>query len=88
MSTPTLFVSHGAPSLVLEDGPSRDFLTTLGRTLGEPRAIVCVSAHWTTPDVMLGLSDRPEMIYDFRGLRGSCTRCAIRHPGSRRWANV
>ena len=43
---PTLFVSHGAPSLLVDQGPVCDFFKQLGRILPRPKAILCVSAHW------------------------------------------
>jgi aromatic ring-opening dioxygenase catalytic subunit (LigB family) len=52
---PTIFVSHGAPSILIEDSPARDFLRHLGKDIGRPKAIVCVSAHWTTPEHLLPL---------------------------------
>jgi aromatic ring-opening dioxygenase catalytic subunit (LigB family) len=54
-----LFISHGAPTLPLEDSPTRHFLTRLGETLPRPRAIVVVSAHWETtmPTVNLAARD-------------------------------
>ena len=48
MPMPTIFVSHGAPTLILEDVPARAFLASLGGLLPRPRAIVAVSAHWDT----------------------------------------
>jgi 4,5-DOPA dioxygenase extradiol len=65
--TPTLFVSHGSPSLILEATPSREFLAKLALRLGSPRAIVCVSAHWETVEVGVGLAAAPETIHDFYG---------------------
>jgi 4,5-DOPA dioxygenase extradiol len=64
---PTLFLSHGSPSLVLEASPSRAFLTNLANRLGSPRAIVCVSAHWETAGVAVNLAPNPSTIYDFYG---------------------
>src|SRR5512145_527033 len=47
---PTLFVSHGAPSLPLEpDEPAHRFLAGLGRQFPEIAAVLCISAHWNTP---------------------------------------
>lgn len=45
---PSVFVSHGAPTLALEGGATVEFMRGLGRELGRPRAIPCVSAHWET----------------------------------------
>ncbi len=36
---PTVFVSHGAPSLLLEQGPAYEFLQTLGGLLPRPKAL-------------------------------------------------
>lgn len=42
---PPMFVSHGAPTLAIEDSPARDFLHGLAKTLPRPRAILAVSAY-------------------------------------------
>jgi len=42
-----VFVSHGAPSLAIDrQHPSYQFFKQLGKQLGRPKAIVCISAHW------------------------------------------
>ena len=64
---PTLFVSHGAPSLVLEEVPARDFLAGLAATLPRPRAIVVASAHWLTDAPTVDTVLRPSTIHDFSG---------------------
>jgi 4,5-DOPA dioxygenase extradiol len=64
---PAIFVTHGSPTLLLDDCPARDFLSGLGGTLGRPQAIVCVSAHWETDAPRVLAADRPETIHDFRG---------------------
>lgn len=69
MSTlPSLFVSHGAPNLMLGNSPARDFLAGLSRIVPQrPQAIVIVSAHWemATPTVSAPLVN--ETIHDFGG---------------------
>jgi 4,5-DOPA dioxygenase extradiol len=62
---PTIFVSHGAPTLALQDVPARHFLEHLGQTLERPRAIVAVSAHWETRQASVGGAAQPKTIYDF-----------------------
>jgi Uncharacterized conserved protein len=64
---PSVFVSHGAPTLIIEDSPGRDFLAGLGKRLGKPSAVIAVSAHWTTRVPAVSGSDRPETIHDFYG---------------------
>ncbi len=63
MSMPTIFVSHGAPTLILQDVPARTFLASLGRQLPRPRAIVAVSAHWDTDVPAVSLARQPELRY-------------------------
>lgn len=67
MPMPTIFVSHGAPTLILEDVPARAFLASLGGLLPRPRAIVAVSAHWDTDVPAVSLARQPETIHDFYG---------------------
>lgn len=64
---PALFVSHGAPTLVLDDVPARAFLARVGGDLGRPSAIVVVSAHYEASGVRVDRSARPRTIHDFRG---------------------
>lgn len=64
---PSVFVSHGAPTLPLEKIPARAFLAGLGRELGRPRAVLCVSAHWESDQPVLSLAEAPETIHDFYG---------------------
>lgn len=64
---PALFVTHGAPTLPLEDGPARAFLQGLGRATGRPDAILCVSAHWESDRPLVSTAERPETIHDFYG---------------------
>lgn len=67
----TYFISHGAPSLILEETPGRAFLSQLSHNIemrqGRPRAILCISAHWETPTPAVSLAVKPETIHDFYG---------------------
>lgn len=64
---PSIFVSHGAPSMIIEQCPTRDFLRQLGKDLGRPAAIVSVSAHWTTAEPQVTMHSNPPTIHDFYG---------------------
>ena len=64
---PTLFVSHGAPTLVIDDSPARRFLKNFGNVLGKPRAILVLSAHFDAHLATVTTSSAPETIHDFWG---------------------
>lgn len=65
---PSLFISHGSPMLLLQDGAARRFLAELGRTLPRPQAILVVSAHWENArKPAVSFTSKPETIHDFGG---------------------
>ena len=63
----TLFVSHGAPTLSIEDIPAREFLKGLGSRYQEVSAVLCISAHWNTKNPEVTVVEKPETIHDFYG---------------------
>lgn len=75
---PTLFVSHGAPTLAMEPGQAGASLEELARTLPRPEAILVVSAHWETPAPMVSAAQQPDTIYDFSGFPEALYR--MRYP--------
>jgi len=73
---PTLYVPHGGGPWPWIDAPPlggdamqplRDYLTGLPSVVGEPRAIVCITAHWEAPVVTVSTSKAPPMLYDYSG---------------------
>jgi 4,5-DOPA dioxygenase extradiol len=83
---PSLFVSHGAPTLPLTDAPAKLFLEGLGATIdatyGRPTAIVVVSAHWETATPMVNQVDTNDTIYDFSGFPQALYDMKYPAPGS------
>jgi len=82
--TPVLFVSHGAPTTVME--PEAPFGVAL-RAFGDkvrPQAIAIVSAHWQTraPEVRVTGAARPPLIYDFGGFPDAMYRMQYPAPGA------
>jgi 4,5-DOPA dioxygenase extradiol len=66
-AAPALFVSHGAPSLPVQDTPARAFLEALGRSLPKPKGVLVSSAHWETPAPRVNAPAVNDTIHDFYG---------------------
>jgi len=81
-SMPSVFISHGAPTLAIEDAPARRFLCGFGASLPRPRAIVVVSAHWETASVCVTGAARHDVIHDFFGFDEALYRLRYPAPGA------
>jgi 4,5-DOPA dioxygenase extradiol len=77
----SLFVSHGAPTLPLDDVPARAFLRGLGGALPKPRAIVAISAHTVARGVLVGSAPRMHAVHDFGGFPDALYRLRYDAPG-------
>ncbi|WP_020677740.1 DODA-type extradiol aromatic ring-opening family dioxygenase [Geopsychrobacter electrodiphilus] len=64
---PAIFLSHGAPDLVLSQEPARQALIDLGKSLPRPKGILIISAHWQAAQFTLGEALQFSTIYDFGG---------------------
>ncbi|QJR09576.1 4,5-DOPA dioxygenase extradiol [Usitatibacter rugosus] len=64
---PSLFVSHGAPTIANQANDVTRAWTRLGNVLPRPEAIVMVSAHWDTSTPLVSGARQPETIHDFTG---------------------
>lgn len=82
MTFPAYFISHGAPTLAIEPSPAREFLSGFGTTLGSPKAIAVISAHWESPEVRVGATAAPETIHDFGGFPDALYQIRYAVPGA------
>lgn len=64
---PALFISHGAPTLALEQSATTHALARIGQNLPKPRAIVIMSAHWLSTKLEISSNPKPKTWHDFAG---------------------
>lgn len=64
---PSLYISHGSPMLALEPGASGPALARLAAELPKPKAIVIVSAHWESNELLVSGNPQPDTWHDFGG---------------------
>ena len=82
MSLPAIFVSHGAPNLILHEAPVRQFLQTYATSLPKPDAIIVISAHFPTREPTVVVDEHPGMIYDFGGFEPELYTMVYPAPGA------
>lgn len=64
---PTLFVAHGTPALVTEQSKYTRLLRVLAEKLPKPRAIIVISAHWSSPVQRVSTALQYRTVHDFFG---------------------
>lgn len=89
---PVISVSHGGGPMPLLGDPSQAALTHSMKTrvpkilkLGtaeQPRAIVLVTAHWSTDDVTISSAEKHELYYDYYGFPDEAYAIRYDAPGS------
>ena len=68
---PVIFVGHGDPMIALKINEMTETLKKIGKDIiekyGEPKAILCISAHWYTKDTFIQSTEIPNQVYDMFG---------------------
>jgi 4,5-DOPA dioxygenase extradiol len=64
---PVLFLGHGSPMNAIEKNEFVTGFRNLAKTLPQPNAILCISAHWFTNGTKVTAMEMPRTIHDFGG---------------------
>ena len=64
---PVLFLGHGSPMNAIEENQFVTGFRNLAKTLPQPNAILCISAHWFTNGTKVTAMEMPRTIHDFGG---------------------
>jgi 4,5-DOPA dioxygenase extradiol len=64
---PTLFIGHGSPMNAIQDNHWSRAFKQLSLELPQPRAVLCISAHWYGDGTLVTANEQPETIHDFGG---------------------
>ena len=79
---PVLFLGHGSPMNAIEDNEFAEGFRNIRKLIPDPKAILCISAHWETNGTYVTASEFPETIHDFGGFPESLYLVQYPAPGS------
>jgi len=76
------FISHGSPVVAIETGPYQEALGRFGREY-RPEAVVVVSAHWDSGDIVrIASAPNHHLVYDFGGFSEELYKLTYAAPGA------
>lgn len=64
---PVLFIGHGSPINGIEDNEFSLRWKALAKNIPQPKAVLCISAHWLTKGTFVTAMNQPRTIHDFGG---------------------
>lgn len=86
MADRSLYIPHGGGPLPLMGDPSHDeiveYLRGTEATLGRPKAIVVVSAHWECPNPTVTSAPNPGLYFDYYGFPPETYELTYPAPGA------
>ena len=89
--SPILYLPHGGgPLPLMGDSGHADlisFLSNVRGKLGQPQAILIISAHWEAAQPTIQSAEHPEMLYDYYGFPPETYKISYPAPGAPALAN-
>jgi 4,5-DOPA dioxygenase extradiol len=67
MRMPAIFFGHGNPMNAIETNAWTETWSRIGREMPKPKGIICISAHWYLPGLLVTAMEKPRTIHDFGG---------------------
>jgi len=78
---PAAFIGHGSPMNALEDNRYTQAWAGFARRVGQPRAILAISAHWFVGYTAVTAMAQPPTLHDFGGFPRALSQMAYPAPG-------
>jgi 4,5-DOPA dioxygenase extradiol len=79
---PTIFISHGAPTLPIDPSMPSAAFASFATRFERPRSILMLSAHWGTAQPVASIAGHPETIHDFHGFPRALYEIQYPAPGA------
>jgi len=85
---PLVFIGHGSPANAVENNEFTRDWELIAQQIPQPKAILVVSAHWTTRGLFVLKTPQPKTIHDFYGFPQKLYNMQYPAPGAPEFADL